>query len=65
MSLEEFLRLHQASLHKADLGGAEAALKRGRMALLKSSDRSNLDELLTYLARFQGHLAGKLRADLH
>jgi molecular chaperone DnaK len=65
VSLEEFLRLHQASLHKADLGGAEAALKRGRMALLKSSDRSNLDELLTYLARFQGHLAGKLRADLH
>ncbi len=59
--LEAFLREHKADLHKADQGGVEAALKRGRMALLKSSDRANLGELSTYLSRFHGHLAEKVR----
>lgn len=59
VSLEGFLRTHQGNLHKSDLTGVEAALKRGRMALLKSSDRANLGELSAYLQRFQGHLQEK------
>jgi molecular chaperone DnaK len=58
--LESLLRDSRGSLHKSDLSGVEAALKRGRMALLKSSDRANLSELLTYLQRFHGHLSAKL-----
>ena len=61
VGLEGFLRDSQALLHKSDLAGVEAALKRGRMALLKSSDRSNLGELSTYLSRFHGHLNEKVR----
>lgn len=61
VGLEGFLRDNQAVLHKSDLVGVEAALKRGRMALLKSSDRSNLGELSTYLSRFHGHLNEKVK----
>lgn len=61
VTLEAFLRDHRGTLHKADIGGLEAALKRGRMALLKSSDRANLGDLLGYLSRFHSHLADKVR----
>ena len=58
-SLEGFLRDNRGFLYKKDIFEIEQALKRGRMALLKSSDKSNLDELSTYLARFFAHLADK------
>lgn len=58
-SLEGFLRDNRGFLHKKDIFEIEQALKRGRMALIKSSDKSNLDELSTYLARFFAHLADK------
>ena len=61
VTLESFLRDNRGRMHKSDLSGVEAALKRGRMALLKSSDRANLGELSTYLQRFQGHLSEKAR----
>jgi molecular chaperone DnaK len=60
VSLEGFLRDNRGFLHKKDIFEIEQALKRGRMALLKAAgDRSNLDELSTYLARFFAHLADK------
>ncbi len=59
VSLESFLRDNRGSLHKKDLFEIEQALKRGRMALLKSSDKANLDELSLYLARYQAHLSDK------
>jgi molecular chaperone DnaK len=61
VTLEDFLRDNRGRMHKSDLSGVEAALKRGRMALLKSSDRANLGELSTYLKRFHGHLSEKAR----
>ena len=62
VTLEAFLRDHRGTLHREDIGGLEAALKRGRMALLKSSDRTNLGELSGYLSRFHGHLSDKVGA---
>ncbi len=62
VTLEAFLRDQRGLLHKADIGGLEQALKRGRMALLKSSDRANLKELSAYLSRFHGHLSDKVQA---
>jgi molecular chaperone DnaK len=59
--LESFLRDHRGTLHKNDISGLEAALKRGRMALLKSGDRTNLNDLVTYLQRFYSHQQEKLR----
>jgi molecular chaperone DnaK len=59
VALERFLRENQGHLHKQDISGLEAALKRGRMALLKSADRRNLGDLQLYLQRFQQHIAGK------
>ena len=59
VSLENFLRDNRGFLHKKDIFEIEQALKRGRMALLKSSDKTNLDDLSMYLARFFAHLADK------
>ena len=59
VSLEGFLRDNRGFLHKKDIFEIEQALKRGRMALLKSSDKGNLDDLSLYLARFFAHLADK------
>ena len=62
VSLESFLRDNRGFLQKKDVFEIEQALKRGRMALLKSSDKGNLDELSMYLARFFAHLADKTGA---
>jgi len=62
MSLESFLRENRGFLHKKDIFELEQALKRGRMALVKSSDRQNLEGLSMYLARFFAHLAEKAGA---
>ncbi|MCB9758726.1 MAG: molecular chaperone DnaK [Alphaproteobacteria bacterium] len=63
VSLENFLRDNRGFLHKKDIFEIEQALKRGRMALLKSSEKSNLDDLSMYLARFFAHLADKTGGD--
>ena len=60
VTLETFLRDHRGELHKADIGGLESALKRGRMALLKSNDLTNLTDLSGYLSRFHAHLSEKV-----
>jgi molecular chaperone DnaK len=60
VSIEELLRNHKGTLHKSELSGVEQALKRGRMALLKSSDRSNLGDLGKYLERVETHVKSKL-----
>ena len=60
VGLETFLRERKGQLHKNDSFEIEQALKRGRMALLKSSGRTNLEDLSLYLARFFAHLADKL-----
>ena len=60
VSIEELLRNHKGTLHKSELSGIEQALKRGRMALLKSSDRSNLSDLGKYLERVETHVRSKL-----
>jgi molecular chaperone DnaK len=60
VSIEGLLRDHQGSIHKSELSGVEQALKRGRMALLKSSDQANLHDLTAYLERVETHVRGKV-----
>lgn len=61
VSLETLLRDQRGFLHQKDIFEMELALKRGRMALVKSSDRTNLEELLVYLSRFYAHIQEKLQ----
>jgi molecular chaperone DnaK len=61
VSLEALLRDQRGFLHQKDIFELELALKRGRMALVKSGDRTNLEELLVYLSRFYAHIQDKLR----
>jgi molecular chaperone DnaK len=57
--LETWQREQRAVLHKQDVVEIEQALKRGRMALSKSTDRSNLEEVHTWLKRFYTHMTEK------
>ncbi len=61
VNLEATLREQRGNLHQKDIFEIELALKRGRMALLKSVDAENLEELLVYLQRFSEHVLGKLQ----
>jgi molecular chaperone DnaK len=61
VSLEALLRDQRGFLHQKDIFELELALKRGRMALVKSADRTNLEELLVYLGRFTAHIQEKLQ----
>lgn len=58
--LEELLRENKPRLHKKDIFEVEQALKRGRMALIKSQDRKKINELLTYISRYHTHLEHRL-----
>ena len=60
VALETFLRENKAVLHRQDTTEAEQALKRGRMALTKSIDKSNLEDTSNYLKRFAAHLLDKM-----
>jgi len=60
VALETLVREHKAVLHKQDVAEAEQALKRGRMALTKSTDKANLDDTSNYLKRFAAHLREKV-----
>ncbi|MFZ5476345.1 MAG: molecular chaperone DnaK [Myxococcota bacterium] len=60
VTLETMHREQKAVLHKMDLTELEHALKRGRMALAKNSDRANLEEVAAWLKRFHAHLAEKV-----
>ncbi|MFH1465862.1 MAG: Hsp70 family protein, partial [Pseudomonadota bacterium] len=60
VNLEALLREQRGKLHQKDIFELELALKRGRMALLKSVEAENLEELLVYLQRFLEHVQGKL-----
>ncbi len=62
VSLEDLLRENRGTLHKQDIFEVEQALKRGRMALLKSRDQGNLEDLSLYLARFFAGLSDKIAA---
>ena len=53
------MRDNKAVLHKHDVAEAEQALKRGRMALAKSTDRSNLEETANYLRQFAEQMSEK------
>jgi molecular chaperone DnaK len=59
LDLETFLRENRGFLHKKDIFELEQALKRGKMALVKSADKANLEGLSMYLARFFAHLTEK------
>ncbi len=63
VALENFLRDNRGFLHKKDIFELEQALKRGRMALVKSADKANLDDLAVYLSRFMAHLVEKTGGD--
>jgi len=63
VSLEAFLRDQKAVLHKTDVSELEQALKRGRMALTKSQDKTNLEEVGAWLKRFHAHLAEKVNGN--
>lgn len=60
VTIETFGREQKAVLHKTDVAELEQALKRGRMALLKSTDRENLEKTAGWLKRFHQHLADKI-----
>jgi len=60
VTLETFAREQKAVLHKADVSELEQALKRGRMALAKSTDKTNLEEVGAWLKRFHAHLSNKI-----
>jgi molecular chaperone DnaK len=60
VNLEALLREQRGKLHQKDIFELELALKRGRMALLKSVEAENLEELLIYLQRFLEHVQGRL-----
>jgi molecular chaperone DnaK len=60
VTLETFQREQKAVLHKTDVAELEQALKRGRMALTKSSDKTNLEEVGAWLKRFYAHLSDKV-----
>ena len=60
VTLETFLREQRSVLHKSDVSELEQALKRGRMALAKSSDKTNLEEVGAWLKRFYLHLSEKI-----
>jgi len=62
VKLENLLREQRGFLHQKDIFELELALKRGRMALLKSADVENLEELLVYLNRFHAHVEEKLQS---
>jgi molecular chaperone DnaK len=62
VTIEGLLRDNRGALHKSELSGVEQALKRGRMALLKSTDQGNLSDLGSYLQRVETHVRGKLVA---
>ncbi len=59
VALESLVRDNKAVLHKHDVAEAEQALKRGRMALAKSTDRSNLEETANYLRQFAEQMSEK------
>ena len=48
--VEGFIRSNRPLLHRDDMQNADKALKRGRMALLKSDDVANLREVITLLS---------------
>jgi molecular chaperone DnaK len=62
VNLEALLREQRGKLHQKDIFEIELALKRGRMALLKSVEAENLEELLVYLQRFSEHVQSKFGA---
>lgn len=67
VTLETFQREQGALLHKTEVSELEQALKRGRMALVKSSDRTNLEEVGAWLKSFHLHLSEKVnpRSAIH
>ena len=56
--IEGFIRSNRPLLHKDDMHSADKALKRGRMALLKSDDVTNLREVIALLNEEQERLKG-------
>jgi molecular chaperone DnaK len=60
VQLETLAREQRAVLHKTDVSEVEQALKRGRMALTKSQDKANLEEVGAWLKRFHSHLTDKI-----
>lgn len=62
VDMEQIMRDNKPNFHRKDIYELEQTLKRGRMALLKSSDAMKLKELLVYLQRYQTGLNTKLSA---
>ncbi len=60
VAIESFLREQKALLHRGDVAEVEQALRRGRMALSKSSDQGNLEDVAGWLKRFHTHLTQKV-----
>jgi len=60
VNLEEMMREHKPVLHRKDVYEIEQTLKRGRMALLRSSDLGKLQELVNLLTRYHKGLQIKL-----
>ena len=58
--LEKFLNAHRDKLQKNDIREIDAALKRGRMALVKSSGRIEyFKEIHDYMYHFYTNLAAR------
>ncbi len=62
VTIEALLRDNRGAIHKSEIAGIEQALKRGRMAILKSADQRNLTDLSAYLQRVESHVRSKIQA---
>ncbi|HNH45918.1 MAG TPA: molecular chaperone DnaK [Myxococcota bacterium] len=60
MALETMLREKRSTLARNELTELEHAVKRGRMSLTKAADRTNLEEVYSWLRRVHGNLKDKL-----
>ena len=58
--LEAFLREHRGRIHKTDASSADQELQRGRMALLRSQGREQLEDFSNHLSRYTGELTTKV-----
>jgi molecular chaperone DnaK len=58
--LEAFLREHRGRIHKSDASTADQELQRGRMALLRSQKREQIEDLSNHLSRYTGELTTKV-----
>jgi molecular chaperone DnaK len=59
MELENLVRTRQTSFSRTDLIELEQAIKRGKMSLSKAADRTNMEEVYSWLKRLHENMKSK------